>query len=161
MATIVQSYTNEGSATQAATAGVPAAQVVAITDGEGSLSPTLRASAGGAAIGQTLQQFTGNPALSTSAATTVALFTVPAGKTFYITDVGVWGNAATATQFLVQIQAAGSPILFAYCKTDTSPVEFQGIETQPQASAGQAVQLVLGIVASATTAAYYIAGFVQ
>lgn len=161
MATIVQSYTNEGSATQPTTAGVPAAQVVAITDGEGSLSPTLRASAGGAAIGQTLQQFTGNPTLSTTVTTTVSLFTVPAGKTFYITDVYIGSNVGFV--FLAQIQAAGTPIFFSYCKGDTGPVEMPGIETQPQAASGTAVQLVMSAVTGATSpvGAYYIAGFLQ
>lgn len=161
MATIVQSYTNEGSATSSAVGGVPPAQVVAITDGDGSLTPTLRASAGGAAIGQTLQQFTGNPALSTTLTTTVSLFTVPAGKTFYVTDIYVSSNSSIA--FLAQIQAAGTAIFFGYCKGDTGPIELPGIETQPQAAAGQAVTLVLGAVTggSSPVGSYYISGFVQ
>lgn len=156
MATIVQSYTNEGSATSSAVGGIPPAQVVAITDGDGSLTPTLRASAGGAAIGQTLQQFTGNPSINTGA--TVALFTVPAGKTFYVTDIYVGSNSGLA--FSVQIQAAGTPIFNGFAKGDTGPIDMPGIETQPQAAGGTAVTLVMG-TAGSTTAAYYIAGFIQ
>lgn len=130
--------------------------VVTLEAEDGTPNPTLRTSAGGASVGQTLQQFTGNPSVATGA--TVTLFTVPAGKTFYITDIYIGSN--TATVFSVQIQSAGTPIFYGFCKGDTGPVDIPGIETQPQAPAGTLVQLVMG-TAAATTSAYFISGFVQ
>jgi hypothetical protein len=125
---------------------------------DGSVNPTIKMSAGGAGGGQTLVQFTGNPSLSGSVPTTVALYTVPAGKTLFITDIYV--GASTNLVFLAQIQAAGVSIFFGYCKGDTGPIEIPGIETQPQGGPGTAVTLVMGIAAG-TTAAYFISGFVQ
>jgi hypothetical protein len=130
--------------------------VVTIYDDSGNTTPTMRMSAGGASLGQTLQQFTGNPSIASGA--TVNLFTVPAGKTFYVTDIYVGAN--TATQFSVQIQANGTAIFNGFCKGDTGPIDMPGIETQPQAAAGTAVTLVLG-TAAATTAAYFVSGFVH
>lgn len=97
--------------------------------------------------------------LSTTAATTVALFTVPAGQTFYLTDLYVGAN--TASPFLVQVTANGAPIFTGYCKGDTGPIDMPGMETQPQAPGGSQVSIVLGQVAAATTAAYYLGGFSQ
>lgn len=135
---------------------MPFNPAVTLEGEDGSVNPTLRMSAGGASFGQTLQQFTGNPSIATGA--TVALFTVPAGKTFYITDIYVSAN--TAVQFSVQIQAAGVPVFQGYAKGDTGPIDMPGIETQPQCGGGTAVSLVLG-TAAGTTAAYFISGFVQ
>jgi hypothetical protein len=138
---------------------VAKAPLVTLADDGGNSIPTLRASAGAAAYGQTLWQEIGNPALSTSAATAANLFTVPAGQTFYLTDLYVGSNSSSP--FLVQVQAAGTPIFYGYCKGDTGPLDLPGLETQPQAAAGQQVSIVLGQVAAATTAAYYLGGFSQ
>lgn len=135
------------------------APLVTLADDGGNSVPTLRASAGAAAYGQTLETFTGNPPLSTTAATSVALFTVPAGQTFYLTDLYVGAN--TASPFLVQVTAGGTPIFTGYCKGDTGPIDMPGMETQPSAPAGSAVALSLGQVAAATTAAYFVGGFCQ
>jgi hypothetical protein len=135
------------------------APLVTLADDSGNSIPTLRASAGAAAYGQTLYQPTGNPTLSTTAATTVALFTVPAGQTFYLTDLYV--GSSSASPFLVTVAANGTPIFYGYCKGDTGPIDLAGLETQPQAPGGSQVSIVLGQVAAATTGAYYLGGFSQ
>jgi len=120
---------------------------------------TMKVNAGSVAPGQTLKTYTGTIALSTSAAVTQALETVTAGKTFYVTDIVISAN--TAQQFLVQLQAAGVDIFDDYCKGDTAPIQATGIESQPNAAAGTAVQLRFAQVAAATIASYFVAGFEQ
>ena len=117
---------------------------------------TLRVNAGAVAPGQSLKVYAGTVSVATGA--TVALETVAAGKTFYVTDISIGGN--TATQFLAQIQAAGITIANAYVKGDTAPWVEDGIESQPSASSGQAVTLVLG-AAAATISSFNIRGFEQ
>src|SRR5579859_2998060 len=121
---------------------------------------TAKSTAGSAAPDQTLQTFSSSGGVSVNTGATVALFTVPAGKTFFMTDIVVMGNAATATQFLVQVKQGTTVIFEGFCKTDTAPVEAPGLETQPSAPSGTAVSLVLGTGAS-TTATYFISGYVQ
>lgn len=116
----------------------------------------IRTNAGGPAPGQANKVYSGTISIATGA--TVALETVAAGKTFYVTDIYIGAN--TATQFLVQIQAAAVGVFFAYCKGDTGPVQMPGIETQPTGSAGQAITLVFA-AAAATTASWFIAGVEQ
>lgn len=117
---------------------------------------TIRTNAGGPAAGQSNKSYTGSTSVATGA--TVALETVAAGKTLYITDITVYAN--TATPFTVAIQAAGVTIWQAYCKGDTGPIQVAGIETQPTGTSGQAIQVVFG-TAAATTAAWNIAGVEQ
>lgn len=159
MATIVQSYNNEGSATKATVTNSPQAQVVCLTDGEGTLNPVVKENAGYVAFGQTAKVYTGTTALSTTLTTTIALETVTAGKIFFITDIYIGSN--TAQVFSVQLTAAGVPIFNGFCKGDTGAILLPGLETQPQASSGQLVNLVLGTVGSATTLAYTINGIEQ
>ena len=127
-----------------------------LTDSTGSLTPTLRINAGGAAAGQSLKTYVGTQSLAAGA--TIALETVTPGKTFYITDVYVGSN--TATVFPVTIQAGATPIFQGFCKGDTGPISIPGIETQPSASSGTSVQLVLG-TATATTCAFMVNGYEQ
>ncbi|GAC1373742.1 MAG: hypothetical protein NVSMB4_00650 [Acidimicrobiales bacterium] len=117
---------------------------------------TLKSTAGGPGIGQSLKNFSGTVNIATGA--TVALETVTPGKTFYITDITIYAN--TGVVFTVAINAAGVAVFSAFCKGDTGPVQVAGIESQPSASSTQAVTLVLGAAAS-TTAAYNICGFEQ
>lgn len=128
-----------------------------IVDSSGKAAPTLRMSAGGAADGQTVSQFTANPSLA-SGYNSGTILTPAAGTTFYMTDISITAN--TATPFLAQVQANGVTIWQAYVKGDTGPVIVSGLETQPQCPAGQALTLVLG-TAAATTAAVFLAGFAQ
>ena len=118
---------------------------------------TIRSNAGGPAAGQSNKTFTGTSVTLTSGAT-IALETVAAGKTLYITDIYVGSNSAT--QFSVLIQQAGVTIFSGMCKGDTGPLQMPGIETQPSAPAGAAVTLVLG-TAAATVASFFISGIEQ
>ncbi len=127
-----------------------------LTDSTGSVTPTLRVNAGGAAAGQSLKTYVGTQ--SVAAGATITLETVTPGKTFYITDIYVGSN--TGTVFPVTIQAGATPIFQGFCKGDTGPISLMGIETQPTAPSGSVVQLVLG-TAVATTCAFLISGYEQ
>lgn len=133
-----------------------AVQYINESDPSGTLTPTLRVNAGGAAYGQTLKSYTGTQNVATGA--TITLETVTAGKTFFITDIYVGSN--TATQFSVTINSGATAVFNGFCKGDTGPINLMGIETQPSATSGSVVQLVLG-TAAATTAAYMINGYEQ
>lgn len=119
--------------------------------------------AGGPSAAQAVFQFTGFVSLNAANAV-VPLHTVAAGKTFYVTDIYVSANSATQFQVEIQADSAGnsvySDIFAGYAKGDTGPIELPGIETQPQAGGLAHVRLVLA-QASATTAAYFVAGFEQ
>ncbi|GAC1610325.1 MAG: hypothetical protein NVS3B26_16470 [Mycobacteriales bacterium] len=127
-----------------------------LTDQSGTLTPTMRVNAGGAAYGQTLKSYTGSTSVATGA--TITLETVTTGKTFFITDIYVGSN--TATVFSVTINSGATAIYNGYCKGDTGPVVLMGIETQPSAASGSVVQLVLGTAAT-TTSAWMICGYEQ
>lgn len=133
-----------------------ARELALLVDTTGSLTPTLRVSAGAAGVGQTLKNYNGFQSIVAGAS--VPLETVAAGKTFYLTDVYISGN--TSTQFQVTITANGVSIFSGYCKGDTGAIQMAGMETQPSCPAGAAVVLVLG-TAAATTASYMITGFEQ
>ena len=121
---------------------------------------TAKSTAGAGAPDQTLKQFSSSGGVSIATGATVALYTPTAGKTFFMTDITITGNAGTAGQVLCQVKSGTTVIWEAYMKTDTQPIEIPGIETQPQGPGGAALTLVIGTLAGAT-AAYYIAGFEQ
>ena len=138
-------------------------------DSQGNYPATQRQSAGGAADGQTLFQFAANPSINAGytsptivTPSTAIQAAMPGGpvaaKTAYVTDIYVGSN--TAVPFLVTLLSGATPIWYGYCKGDTGPIQFVGVETQPQVAAGQALTVQLG-TAAATTAAVYVAGFVQ
>ena len=132
------------------------AQVTAAVPLTGSVT---KGTAGAAAPDQTLKIFHAvDGGLSIASGATAALYTVTAGKTFYVTDIQITAN--TATQFEAKLQAAGVTQWNANVKGDTAPIDLPGLETQPQFASGQAVTLVLG-TAAATNAWYYIAGYEQ
>lgn len=108
------------------------------------MGSVLRVNAGFMAPGQTAKQYTGKQATSTTVATTVALETVTAGKTFYITDLLIMTDSASgaATTLDVRLQAAATDIFRGGCH-NLAPIDMSGIETQPFAAAGQAVTLLL------------------
>lgn len=140
---------------------VPSGQMYApLTAAIPVLGSVQKGTAGAAAPDQTLKQFSSSGGVSINTGATVALYTVTAGKTFFITDIMITGNAATAGQVLCQIKQASTVIWEGYMKTDTQPLEIPGIETQPSAPGGSAVSLVIGTLTGGT-AAYFIAGFEQ
>ncbi|HLG72146.1 MAG TPA: hypothetical protein VFE42_20700 [Chloroflexota bacterium] len=117
-----------------------------------------RVTAGLIAPGQTVKQFTGKQASSTSGPTTVPLETVTAGKTFIITDIFVGCDSTTAVD--IQITAGGSPIFRGHLST-TASIQMAGMETQPNATAGQQVNLVLPQTAAVQQFTFFISGVEQ
>ncbi len=71
---------------------------------------------------------------------TIALGTVTALKTWLATDIFVSTDSPNPID--VQLQAAGSPIFRSLVQA-SSPVDAAGIETQPNAAAGNALTLVI------------------
>lgn len=114
-----------------------------------------RATAGGPAPGQVLKNYSGTVAL-TGSAQTIPLETVTTGFTYIITDVLITTTNASAQ--LLQITAAGTPIFQMHAYTSKG-IEAPGIETQPTATTGQAVALV--VPSGAGTVAYNIYGVEQ
>jgi hypothetical protein len=122
--------------------------------------PTLRVNAGFTANGQTIKTFVVKQALSASATTTVPLEAVTTGKTLVITDIYIgWMGTVQAED--VQITAAGTPIFRGVCKGDTAPIQMPGMESQPNASSGQQVNLVFPAVTGAPNGYAFIGGFEQ
>jgi hypothetical protein len=80
------------------------------------------------------------PLRNTSAVLSVALTTVTALKTWILTDILLTCDAAA--QVLVRLQAAGADI-FRGLVRDIEPLAMPGIETQPNAGAGQAITLLV------------------
>jgi hypothetical protein len=120
-----------------------------------------RVSAGFMGPGQTAKQYVGKQATSTTVLTTVTLETVTAGKTFYITDILVYTDVAQgATTIDVRLQAAGADI-FRSGVHNLAPIDMTGIETQPFATAGQQVTLLLPITAAIQQVWFNIYGFEQ
>lgn len=118
--------------------------------------PVLRVNAGFVAPGQTVKNYTGKIATSATVATTVTLETVTAGKTYFMTDL-FWGyddNVAHDTR----MQAAGVDIFRWAVKGDTAPLQASGMETQPNASAGQVVTILLPVCTGAPNFYFYVGG---
>lgn len=104
-----------------------------------------KGSAGFLGAGQTAKQFViTNQVNSTSVLTTVNLYTVTSGKTFYITDVVMSTEASqgATTQPTWTINAAGVAI-WNFNGHGLNSAENPGIETQPFATSGQAVTLTI------------------
>lgn len=118
----------------------------------------VRTNAGSVAQGQTLKTFTGRTTLSASVTTTQALYTVTAGKVFYVTDV--YFASTQAAELDIQIQAAGATIFRCSCFA-TSPVEYPGIESQPSATSAQAVTILFPIAAGPPSVNWFVSGFEQ
>lgn len=130
---------------------------ITLVDDLGNANPVERTNAGYVGPLQSAKVYTGTQALA-AGPITIPLETVPAGKIFFITDIYISAN--TAVQFAVTINAGGVPIFQGFCKGDTGAIQMAGMETQPQASAGQQVNLVLGLAAG-TIGSYYIGGVDQ
>ncbi|GAC1406107.1 MAG: hypothetical protein NVSMB60_25800 [Mycobacterium sp.] len=122
-----------------------------------------RVNAGFMATGQTAKQYVGKVATSTTLTTTVAIETVTAGKNFYITDLVMNTDSASGatTTLDVRLQAAGVDIFRAGIH-NLAPLDLAGIETQPFATSGQAVTLLLPITAGGIVNVWFnILGFEQ
>lgn len=121
-----------------------------------------KTNAGFLAAGQTAKQYVGKQSTSTTVLTTVTLETVTTGKTFYITDILVYTDSASgaATTLDIRVQAGGVDI-FRSGVHNLAPIDMTGIETQPFATSGQVVTVVLPITAAAQNVWYNIYGFEQ
>lgn len=118
-------------------------------------------SAGSAAPWQTIKTYTGKQLTSAGGITTVTLETVVTGKSFFITDIFLASEQGSGAQILdCRIQAAGADVFRAPVH-NLSPVDMPGLETQPNASSAQQVNLVLPLTTVATNVYFYIAGFEQ
>ena len=111
---------------------------------------------------QTMKTFTGTLATSTTVSTSATLYTVTAGKTFYITDVIVCNNTANAAQ--TSVNASGtlgaSPVLIGH-SLNTAPFDCTNIGTEPSVSGGTPVTFQSLTTAAITTLTYFIAGYEQ
>lgn len=123
------------------------------------LGAVFRSNAGGPAPGQSNKTYTGKQATSATVATTITLETVAAGKTLYITDIYVSYDDAAPHD--TRLQAGGVDIFRCVPKGDTAPIQMPGIETQPSASAGQVVTILLPIIVGAPNFYFYVAGVEQ
>lgn len=126
------------------------------------MGSVMKTNAGFLAPGQTAKQYVGKQATSTTAATTVTMETVTAGKNYYITDILIATDAASgaATTVDVRLQAAGVDIFREGCHNLT-PISAPGIETQPFATAGQSVTLLLPITNPVVNVWFNVYGFEQ
>ena len=126
------------------------------------LGSVLKVNAGFLAAGQTAKQYVGKQATSTTVATTVTLETVTAGKSYYITDILISSDAASgaATTVDTRLQAAGVDI-FRGGVHNLAPLTTAGVETQPFATAGQSVTLLLPITNPIVNVWFNIYGFEQ
>ena len=123
-------------------------------------SDTQRVNAGFVANGQTIKNYTGKQALSTTLVTTITLETVTTGKSYVITDLYLSIDTATLVPD-VQIQAGGVPIFRGVLKGDTAPIQMAGMESQPNASSGQVVTIVIPAVAGPPNFLFFVGGFEQ
>jgi hypothetical protein len=116
-----------------------------------------RSTAGALAPGQTLISACGRIATNNSAATTVPLFTVPPGKTWFETDFNL--SSIGAVELDCQVQS-GAIAIDREVTSSTSPINALH-ETQPFATGNQVVAIVLPLTASAQNIDFFIAGYFQ
>lgn len=123
--------------------------------GQASNTSVQRISAGAIAPGQTLKTISGQ--VSINAGATVTINTVTTGKTFYITDISISTDNTVPTD--VNIRAGGLTIFRAFVQ-NTAPIDALGIESQPNGTSGQVVDMVLP-TAVGKNVNYFISGFEQ
>lgn len=117
----------------------------------------FRVSAGSAAAGQTIKNFSSSGGLSINTGATPTVYTVTTGKTLFITDV--YFSTDSATPLLVQVKAGATVILEGYMST-TAPLQIPGVESQKSVGSGVVLSLVFPTVAG-KNAAWSIDGFEQ
>jgi hypothetical protein len=117
-----------------------------------------RSTAGALAPGQTLISCSGRISTSASATVTVPLFTVPANKTWFETDL----NLSTIASVELDCQvSAGSVPIDREATSSTSPINIVH-ETQPFAPGGTMVSLLLPQTSGgAVNLDFMVAGYFQ
>lgn len=117
-------------------------------------------------VGGTFKSFTGpSVALSAGGTTATALYTVTAGKTFYITDIylAIKDTAGASTELAVAIQAAGVSVFSALCSAGSATkqginCQMAGMDTGPQGTTAQAMTILWPLLTATANGYYYIAG---
>lgn len=113
-------------------------------------------------VGQVRKTFAGVVSTSTSAMVPTTLYTVSAGKTFYLTDVVVTNNSANASAASINSSiVAGTGAIAVGHSINTSPFSMVNIGSEPSIAAGLPVVLQLGISTVATSCAYTVYGYEQ
>lgn len=107
---------------------------------------------------QTVKTFTGRTQMAAGATTAVTLYTVTAGKTFYLTDLSLFTESTAGLD--VQFQVAGSATLRAVVAAG-GPAVLTGLGTSVSANSGQVVRLLLPIDASTNYVDHFVAGYEQ
>jgi len=130
---------------------------VQLSDSVGNVVTSLKVTAGGPASGQAVKNYTGLITLSASTQA-IAIETVAAGKTYFITDIIATTNDSASGSILINISAAGTAIFQSHINS-TKGIEAIGIETQPQATSGQAVALNVPAATVGKIIAWNILGY--
>jgi len=118
-----------------------------------------RTTAGPGGESQQLFQLSSSGGINTTSAGTQAIHTTTPGKQFYITDINVTSDIATATSFLVQFEISGGIIVFEAYVSNTSPLDMPGIESQPVSPSNSI--LAIKWPAQAGHLTYFVAGYEQ
>lgn len=112
---------------------------------------------------QTMKTFTGTVNTSSTTTTVQTLYTVTAGKTFYLTDFVVCNNTSNFVQVSINASAtAGASPIFIGHAISTAPLDALNIGTEPSVAGGTPVtfQVTPGS-ASATITTFFISGYEQ
>jgi len=111
---------------------------------------------------QTMKTFTGTITTSTSVTVSATLYTVTAGKTFYLTDVIFCNNSANPSQVSVNASASlnTAPIIIGHA-INTEAFDAINIGTEPSVAGGTPVTAQAGATTVATLTTYFIAGYEQ
>jgi len=113
-------------------------------------------------VGQVRKTFAGVVATTTSAMVPTTLYTVSAGKTFYLTDVVITNNSANASAASINSSVvANTGIIAVGHSINTSPFSMVNIGSEPSIAAGLPVVLQLGITSVITSCAYTVYGYEQ
>lgn len=114
----------------------------------------MRITAGGCAPNMSTVSFSSSGGLALGAS--AINYTVPAGKTLYLTDIDISTDSTTA--LLVQIFSGAFVIAEKWIST-TCPFEFVGIESQMTVGGGQLFKITYA--SGSTNGAYVINGYLQ
>lgn len=124
---------------------------------------TERWNAGAFGYGQTDMTSNGREGCSATATVNVPVGTVPAAKTFFLTDVQLSTVATVEIDCIIAYILGGITVpLFRAAITSTSPCTAVGIESQPDAPAGAALVLILPLITPGPAVVdFTIGGFSQ
>jgi hypothetical protein len=113
-------------------------------------------------VGQVRKTFAGIVATSTTLMVPTTLYTVTAGKTFYLTDLAVSNNTANSSAASINSSVvAGVGMIASGHVINTSPFEMTDIGSEPSIAGGLPLVLQLGASSTITSCAYTIYGYEQ